>query len=85
MLPRVIGVTVLVGFVLWLPPIIEQLTHHPGNVTLMRDYATRAKPYQRLKTVTDVSLTEIGWITGRNLGVQPARFSSLACPAGRVS
>lgn len=72
-LPRVIGVTVLLGFVLWLPPIIEQLTHHPGNVTLMREYAARAKPSQPANTVTDVSLTEIGWITGLNAGAHVTR------------
>jgi hypothetical protein len=84
-LPRVIGVTLLVGFVLWLPPIIEQLTHHPGNMTLMRDYAARGTPYQRPKTVTDVSLTEMGWITGLNLGVQPTLFTRLPRWAGAVT
>ncbi len=79
-LPRVIGVTLLVGFVLWLPPIIEQLTHHPGNVTLMREYAARANPEQPANTVTDVTLTEVGWITGRNLGAEPTRFLFTVLP-----
>ena len=79
-LPRVIGVTVLVGFVLWLPPIIEQLTHHPGNVTLMREYAARAKPEQPAGTVTDLTLTGVGWITGRNFGAHPTRFLFTVLP-----
>jgi len=36
-------VTAGASFVLWLPPLIEQLTNHPGNVTLMLRYA-REKP-----------------------------------------
>jgi hypothetical protein len=36
-------VSIGVTLVLWLPPLIEQLTDHPGNVTLMLRYA-RDKP-----------------------------------------
>ena len=36
-------VTAGVAFVLWLPPLVEQVTNHPGNFTLMVRYA-RDKP-----------------------------------------
>ena len=35
-----VGVSVVVGVVSWIPPVIEQFTHHPGNMTILWRYFT---------------------------------------------
>ena len=32
------GFSVLVGVVLWIPPVIDEVAHSPGNLTVIRDY-----------------------------------------------
>jgi len=32
------GISVLVGVVLWIPPVIDEIAHSPGNLTIIRDY-----------------------------------------------
>ncbi len=32
------GISVVFGIVLWIPPVIDQLTHSPGNLGIIRDY-----------------------------------------------
>jgi hypothetical protein len=39
-----VGVTVAVVFVLWAPPLLEQLTHRPGNLTVMYRTLARGGP-----------------------------------------
>jgi hypothetical protein len=32
------GISALVGVVLWIPPVIDEIAHSPGNLTIIRDY-----------------------------------------------
>jgi hypothetical protein len=41
---RQLGAAFLVGFVLWLPPLVQQATGHPGNVTALARYTSRDEP-----------------------------------------
>ena len=41
---RQLGASLLVGVVLWLPPIIQQVTGHPGNLTKIVRYARGGEP-----------------------------------------
>lgn len=41
---RLMAVAALVGLVLWLPPIIQQLSGSPGNLSLLADWARTAQP-----------------------------------------
>ncbi len=42
----VTGLGVIVLVVMWVPPVLEQLTHHPGNLTLLYRFFTSGRPGQ---------------------------------------
>ncbi|MGC8462137.1 MAG: hypothetical protein ACP5P9_00495 [Acidimicrobiales bacterium] len=54
-----LGVVVLVA--MWVPPVLEQLTHHPGNLTLLYRFFTSGRPGQ--------GATAAAWSTVAAFGV----------------
>jgi len=57
----VLGVTAAVLFVLWLPPLIEQFTGHPGNISEIVDFArTHRDDLVGMRTALGVVAREVG-------------------------
>lgn len=72
-----LGVAVLVA--MWVPPVVEQLTHRPGNLTLLYRFFTSGRPGQDLaaaawSTVAAFGVAVLGpaETMSRLLGGQPA-------------
>lgn len=57
------------GFVMWLPPIIDQLTRTPGNMSILaQNFATPDEPYLAKGLVLRATLSQLSllgpWVTG---------------------
>ena len=68
---RTAVIAVGVGVVCWIPPIIEQLTHSPGNLRQIIDFALHGDE------------TPVGWAVGRHASwAGPCRCRRRGSPAG---
>jgi len=46
--PRVLAGSAVLGLVLWLPPLVQEATGHPGNLTRLARFFTSSPPHQTL-------------------------------------
>jgi hypothetical protein len=69
------GLSAAVGVVAWLPPIIDQLRHRPGNLSILLNYFTRTPP-----TEPTVGLRDAADFVLRHLDVFHLSVDQLAHP-----
>jgi hypothetical protein len=66
---RPLIVTLAVIAILWAPPVIDELTGHPGNLTAILRYARAPRPTWGWQEAANTVVTQIGrlpaWIVGR--------------------
>lgn len=61
---KLVNVTLLalgIGVVLWIPPIVQQLTHHPGNLGLLARFFRQQHPGHSVSTALHVIAGEWSW------------------------
>jgi hypothetical protein len=66
---RPLGITIAVTAVMWAPPVIQQLTGHPGNLTAILRYSRTPRGTWGWQEAANTVMTQIGrlpaWIVGR--------------------
>lgn len=76
---RWLAVAAVVGVVVWLPPIVEQFRHHPGNLTRIDQFFEHAKPTVGVHQMMRVTLQQLGGIPRALL---PLSAQQRAAPSG---
>ncbi len=60
-LARITAISAVVGVLLWIPPVVQQLTHHPGNLGLLVRFFRAGHPGHGLSTALHVVAGEWSW------------------------
>lgn len=58
---RDVAVAAAVSVALWLPPVVQQLTGHPGNLRLLASFFRSSSGHHGAHEVADVSVASVSW------------------------